>query len=270
MLARLFMLDALRALYSYRNLILQLVKRDISSRYQGSFFGIGWSLIFPLLTLAVYGFVFGIVLQPRWPNVEGPIQFTLILFSGLLIFNFFSECVSRAPLLLVSNANFVKKVVFPIEVLIWVPIATALFHLGLGLLAWFVLNLVVGGDISWSLLFFPLTIAPLIFLVAGLSWFLCALGVFVRDVAQVIGVSMQLLLYLAPIIYPREVLPDGMRWLMLLNPLTIPVEQFRNAVNFGVAIDWHAILLFWVASLVVCRLGVLFFEKSRRGFADVV
>ncbi|TXH04368.1 MAG: ABC transporter permease, partial [Candidatus Moraniibacteriota bacterium] len=240
MLARLFMLDALRALFSYRNLILQLVKRDIASRYQGAFLGIAWSLVFPLLTLAVYGFVFGVVLQPRWPSVEGPIQFTLILFSGLLIFNFFSECLARAPLLLVSNANFVKKVVFPIEILIWVPIATALFHLGLGLLAWFVLNLVVGASISWSFLLFPFALAPLILLVAGLTWFLCALGVFVRDVAQVIGVSMQLLLYLGPIIYPREILPEGLRWLMLLNPLTIPVEQFRNVVNFGMVLDWQA------------------------------
>lgn len=270
MLKRLFMLDALRSLYTYRNLVLQLVKRDIASRYQGAFLGVTWSLIFPLLTLAVYGFVFGVVLQPRWPNVDGPIQFTLILFSGLLIFNFFSECVARAPLLLVSNANFVKKVVFPIDVLIWVPIATALFHLGLGLLAWFVLNLAVGGGVSWSFVLFPLTIMPLVFLVAGLTWFLAALGVFVRDVAQVIGVSMQLLLYLGPIIYPREVLPENLRWLMLLNPLTVPVEQFRNVVNFGIAFEWRSILVFWAIALAMCRLGMLFFEKCRHGFADVV
>ena len=264
------MLDAFRALYTYRNLVLQLVKRDIASRYQGAFLGVAWSLIFPLLTLAVYGFVFGVVLKPRWPNVEGATQFTLILFSGLLIFNFFSECVARAPSLLISNANFVKKVVFPIEVLIWVPIATALFHLMLGLFAWFVLNLLIGDGVSWSFLLFPLAVAPLILLVAGLSWFLSALGVYVRDVAQVIGVSMQLLLYLGPIIYPREVLPESVRWVMLLNPLTIPVEQFRNVVNFGISIDWQIILIFWLVALVICRLGMLFFEKCRHGFADVV
>jgi len=264
------MLGALKSVYIYRNLILQLVKRDIAARYQGALIGASWSLIFPLLSLAVYGFVFGVILKPRWPGVEDSLQFTLILFSGLLVFNFFSECLSRAPSLMVANANFVKKVVFPIDILIWVPIVAALYHLMLGIIAWLLLCLVVGQGISWTFLLFPFAIIPLVFIVAGFSWFLSALGVYVRDVAQVIGVSMQLLLYLGPIIYPREALPKDFRWVMLINPLTVPVEQFRNVVNFGASLDWLQIAIFWLASLMVFLAGKRFFDKCRHGFADVV
>lgn len=264
------MLDAFKSVYIYRNLILQLVRRDIAARYQGALIGASWSLIFPLLSLAVYGFVFGVILKPRWPGIEDSLQFTLILFSGLLVFNFFSECLSRAPSLMVANSNFVKKVVFPIDILIWVPIVAALYHLMLGMIAWFLLCLAVGQGISWTFFLFPFAITPLVFIVAGFSWLLSALGVYVRDVGQVIGVAMQMLLYLGPIIYPREALPEDFRWAMLINPLTVPVEQFRNVVNFGTSLDWLQIAIFWLVSLVVFLSGKLFFDKCRHGFADVV
>lgn len=264
------MLDTLKSIYIYRNLILQLVKRDIFSRYQGSFIGVFWTLLLPLLSLAVYGFVFGVILKPRWPNIEDPMQFTLILFSGLLIFNFFSECLTRAPSLLVENASFVKKVVFPIDILIWIPIAAALFHLMIGIIAWLLLCFIVGSDVSWTFLFFPVVVFPMLFLIAGFSWFLSAFGVYVRDVVQVIGVGMQFLLYLGPIIYPREALPESVRWVMLLNPLTVPVEQFRNVVNFGIALNWSQIIFFWLVALIIFMLGKCFFNKCKHGFADVV
>ena len=262
-----FLPKIVKDIYIYRSLLYQLIRRDISTRYQGSYLGIAWSFFFPLLTLGVYAVVFGIILTPRWPNMNDPAQFTLILFSGLLVFNFFSECISRAPSLIVSNANYVKKVVFPIEVLIWVPIGTALFHLLLGIMAWTFLGLILGNKLNLTMLVIPLAVLPLTMFTAGICWFLAALGVFVRDVGQLIGVSVQLLLYLGPIIYPREILPERFQWLMSINPITIPVEQFRNILNYGVSLDLTTMAIYMIVSLLFVWLGKTFFEKTRHGFA---
>lgn len=263
-------LAPLKNLYIYRNLIFQLIRRDVLSRYQGSFLGIAWSFCLPLLTLAVYALVFGVILSPRWPNVSDPMQFTLILFTGLLAFNFFSECVSRAPFLIISNSNYVKKVIFPIDVLVWVPIGSATFHLCLGLIAWTFLVFLFGGEISYLFALLPLVFLPFMVLTVGVSWFLSALGVFIRDVGQVVGVGVQLLLYLGPIIYPIEVLPERFQWLMYLNPVTVPVEQLRNILNFGLVPDFSALLVYTLVAFLVAYLGRLFFEKTRHGFADVI
>lgn len=257
-------------IHRYRNLLYQLIKRDISSRYQGTLIGIAWSLVLPLLTLGVYAIVFGLILQPRWPNVSDPSMFTLLLFSGLLVFNFFSECASRATSLIVTNANYVKKVVFPIDLLIWVPIGSALFHITLGVFAWVALVLASGGQLYWTFLLAPLVLLPLIIMSAGISYFLSAIGVFVRDVGQIIAVSVQLLMYLGPVIYPREVLPEKFQWLMALNPITVPVEQFRNILNYGLLPDVASLAIYTVAGCIVAWLGRLFFQKTRHGFADVI
>jgi lipopolysaccharide transport system permease protein len=261
---------ALSDIYRYRHLLYQLIKRDISSRYQGTFIGIAWSFFFPVVTLAVYALVFGVILTPRWPNVSDPSKFTLILFSGLLVFNFFSECTSRASSLIIANANYVKKVVFPVGLLIWVPIGTALFHLILGMVAWALLVVILGGQLYWTFLLTPVVLLPLVILTAGLSWLLAAFGVFVRDIGQVITVLVQLLMYLGPIIYPREVLPQKYQWLMQLNPITIPVEQFRNLLNIGVIPDIQSLGLYTLVALGVAWVGKLFFDKTRHGFADVI
>lgn len=263
-------LAPLKNLYVYRNLVLQLVRRDVLSRYQGSFLGIAWSLCIPLLTLAVYSLVFGVILRPRWPNVSDPMQFTLILFTGLLAFNFFSECVSRAPFLIISNSNYVKKVIFPIDVLVWVPIGCAVFHLCLGLVPWVLLVFLSSGEVSNLFFLLPLVFFPLMLMTVGLSWFLSALGVFIRDIGQIVGVSVQLLLYLGPVIYPREVLPERFQWLMYLNPITVPIEQFRNILNFGLVPDFVALSVYTLIALLVAYSGRLFFEKTRHGFADVI
>lgn len=261
---------ALLNLFRYRNLVFQLVKRDISSRYQGTVIGLSWSLVLPLLTLGVYALVFGFILQPRWPNVSDPAMFAVLLFTGLLIFNFFSECSSRAASLITSNANYVKRVVFPIDLLIWIPIGSALFHLVLGLVAWSILNLLVGGAVYWTTILAPLILLPLIIMCAGICYFLSAVGVFIRDVGQMIAVTVQLLMYLGPVIYPREVLPEHFQWIMALNPITVPVEQFRSILNYGLLPDPVALITYTVVGCLVAWLGKGFFEKTRHGFADVI
>lgn len=257
-------------IYRYRNLLFQLIKRDISSRYQGTLIGIGWSLVLPLMTLGVYALVFGLILQPRWPNVSDPSMFTLLLFSGLLVFNFFSECASRATSLIVANANYVKKVVFPVDLLIWVPIGSALFHMALGTIAWTILVLLFDGQLYWTFILAPLVLFPLVIMSAGISYFLSAIGVFIRDVGQVIAVSVQLLMYLGPVIYPRKVLPESFQWLMVFNPITVPVEQFRNILNYGLVPDLRALAVYAAVGCAVAWLGKMFFEKTRHGFADVI
>lgn len=257
-------------IHRYRNLLYQLIKRDISSRYQGTLIGIAWSLVLPLLTLGVYALVFGLILQPRWPNVSDPSMFTLLLFSGLLVFNFFAECASRATSLIVTNANYVKKVVFPIDLLIWVPIGSALFHITLGLLAWAILVLVLGGQLYWTTILAPLVLLPLVIMSAGISYFFSAIGVFIRDVGQIIAVSVQLLMYLGPVIYPREVLPERFQWLMAFNPITVPIEQFRNILNYGLLPNFESLFIYTLVGCLVSWLGRLFFEKTRHGFADVI
>lgn len=260
----------LKNLYIYRNLVFQLIKRDILSRYRGSFLGGAWSLCLPLLTLVVYALVFGVILKPRWPNISDPLQFTLILYTGLLVFNFFSDCISRSPFLIVSNPSFVKKVMFPVDVLVWVSIGSSAFNLLIGLLPWFLLVFLFGGKISYLIVLLPLVILPLVLLTVGLSWFLSATGVFVRDVGQIISVTVQLLLYLGPVIYPRAILPERFQWLMYLNPVTVPVEQFRNILNFKIFPDFMALLIYTLIAFLVAFLGRLFFEKTRHGFADVI
>ncbi|WP_395517395.1 ABC transporter permease [Pseudorhizobium flavum] len=254
----------------YRNLLYQLIRRDISSRYQGTLIGIGWSLMLPLLTLGVYALVFGFILQPRWPNVSDPAMFTVLLFSGLLVFNFFSECISRSASVIVSNPSYVKKVVFPVELLVIVPAGTGVFHMLLGISAWVILVMMLGGSVYWTLLLFPFVLLPLAVMCVGISYFTSAVGVYVRDIGQVIAVAVQLLMYLGPVIYPREVLPQSLQTLMVLNPITIPVEQFRKVMNYGEAPDIGALTAYFVAACVIAWAGRRFFDKTRHGFADVI
>lgn len=265
-----FLTSSLRAIFEYRHLLKQLVIRDISGRYKGSIFGKAWAFFYPLMNLCLYGIVFGIILKPRWPNVEDPIQFSLILFTGLLVFNFFSECITRSPSLIISNANYVKKVVFPIEILPLVSIGSALFHMLLGFLAWVIISFYFGAKFTLCILYFPLIIAPLILLTAGISWFLAAVGVFIRDINQVLSLMVQCFLYLGPILYPREVLPENIRWFMLLNPITIPVEQLHNLLNFGIHPDFLSLTEYGLFSVIICILGRIFFDLTKRDFADVI
>jgi len=266
----LHVMDSITDLVRYRNLLFQLVKRDVMSRYQGTVIGIAWSLVLPLTTLGVYAVVFGVILRPRWPNVADPSVFALLLFPGLLVFNFFSECTSRSTVSITNNASYVKKVVFPIALLVWVPIGSAIFHIGLGLIAWTILVLILGGSIHWTIFLTPIVLLPLMIMTSGIGYILASIGVYIRDVGQIIAVSVQLLMYLAPVIYPREVLPAKFQSLMALNPITIPVEQFRNVLNYGLAPNFVSLGIYSLVACLVAWAGRLFFEKTRQGFADVV
>jgi lipopolysaccharide transport system permease protein len=258
-------------LWTNRSLIGLLVAREIVGRYRGSTMGLLWSFFHPLLMLAVYTFVFSVVFRARWgERGESQIEFALILFAGLIVYSLFAECVSRAPGLVLGNVNFVKRVVFPLEVLPWVALGSAVFHFAVSLLVWLGAYTAAFGPPPASALLLPVICIPLVFVIMGLSWFLAAIGVYVRDVAQVVGVLVTTLLFLTPIFYPVEILPARFQGLIALNPLTPIVGWGRDVLIWGKAPEWPAFGLFTVAAFVVMWLGFAWFQKTRKGFADVV
>jgi len=248
-----------------------MVRRDVVGRYRGSIMGLAWSFFNPLLMLAVYTFVFSVIFKARWiPTSESKTQFAMVLFAGLLVFNVFSECLNRSPSLIVTNVNYVKKVVFPIEILPWIAMGSALFHMAISFLVWLLFHLLLFGLPPPTLILFPAVLVPLVFLTMGLSWFLASLGVYVRDVAQVIGVLTTTLLFLSPVFYSISYLPERYRPLILMNPVSLAIEQARDVLIWGNSPEWSGFALYLVASVLVAWLGFAWFQKTRRGFADVL
>jgi len=248
-----------------------LVKRDFLGRYKGSVIGITWSLLTPLLMLAVYTFVFSVAFKARW-GLEGESKagFAIVLFCGMLVFNLFSECVNRAPGLILANPNFVKKVVFPLEIMPWVALASAMLHFLVGFVLLLMFCLVSGQALARTLLLFPIVLLPLALLTLGTTWILSALGVYLRDLSQVISIATTVLMFVSPVFYPVEALPLEYRVFMEWNPLGRPIEQMRQVVLWGRPPDWGD----WLAQLALGALvfagGFWWFQRSRKGFADVI
>lgn len=259
------------SLWCNRGLIKVLVIREVAGRYRGSILGILWSFFNPVFMLAVYTFVFSVVFKARWgTGGESRAEFALILFAGLLVFNLFAECVIRAPSLIIANTNYVKKVVFPLEILTWVAFGAALFHFLVSLAVWMLFSFWVLGVPHATLVLFPLVLMPLALLVMGLSWFLAALGVFLRDVAQMVGVMVTVLMFLTPIFYPVSAIPERYRFFLYLNPLTFIVEQTRGLLIFGTGLAWVPMAMLSVFAFFLAWLGFAWFQKTRKGFADVL
>lgn len=254
-----------------RHLIKSLTQREIQGRYRGSFMGLFWSFVTPVFMLSVYTFVFSVVFKARWsPASDSKTEFALVLFAGLLVFNLFSECISKAPSLIVSNANYVKKVVFPLEVLPWVSLGAALFHFGVSLVVWLLAHLIFFGTLHATLLWLPIVILPLILLIMGISWILAALGVYLRDISQFIGLILSVLMFMSPIFFPVSALPAEYQHLLMFNPITPTIEMTRAVLYAGTAPD-HAL---WLSSMAIAIsvswAGFAWFQKTRKGFADVL
>lgn len=254
-----------------RSLINTLVKRDVIGRYRGSFMGILWSVLNPIFMLAVYTFVFSVVFQARWhAGSDSKTQFALMLFAGLLVFNLFSECINKAPSLIISNVNFVKKMVFPLESLPWVILGSALVHMAISLVVWLVFFISFFGIPPATIFLFPVILFPLVLLTMGISWFLASVGVYLRDVSQVIGIVTTILLFLSPIFYPLSALPQKYHGLFVLNPLTPVIEQTRDAMVSGKLPDAVFFAGYLAVTGMFAWLGFAWFQKTRKGFADVL
>lgn len=261
-----------RSLWVNRGLICQMVKREVIGRYKGSIMGIGWSFFNPILMLAIYTFVFSVVFKARWGTggEESKTEFAVVLFVGLIVHALFAEVLNRAPDLILSNVNYVKKVIFPLEILPVVSMGSALFQSLVSLVVLLVAFALLNGFIHWTTLFIPLVLMPLILVTLGFAWLLASLGVYLRDVGQTIAIITTVMLFLAPVFYPMSALPDKYHIFILLNPLTFIIEQARQVLIFGHFPDWNGLAVYVVASSLVAWMGYWWFQTTRKGFADVL
>jgi len=266
--------EAVSSLWHRRGLVRTMVRREVLGRYRGSLLGLAWSFFNPLLMLGVYTFVFSTIFKSRWadPAQEQASQVpaALILFAGLIVNGFFSEVLGRASTLIVGNVNYVKKVVFPLELLPVVAVGSALVHACISLVVLLAACLVLGVGVPWTAVFLPFILMPLIVLVLGLAWILAALGVFLRDVSQLIGVVLAMLLFLSPIFYPSSAVPAFARDFMMFNPLTLIVEQVRAVLIWRQLPDVPALCAYLGVSVAVACGGFAWFQLTRKGFADVL
>jgi lipopolysaccharide transport system permease protein len=258
--------------WRYKTLIWQLLRRDIHSRYRGSALGLLWSLATPILLLLIYTFVFQYIFKARWNDTSGETtsSFAMILFLGLSLHSILSEVVTKSSQLITTNPNFVKKIVFPLEILPWVNLLGALFNFSICLLLLLIVMFFKMGSIPLTALLLPVILLPYLIMLMGIGWILAALGVYVRDIQQVTGTLSTLLLFLSPVFYSVSSLSEDLRILISLNPLTFVVETSRKMFFYDQLPSLDGLLIYTAVALLIACLGFFFFKKVRPGFSDVL
>lgn len=234
--------------------------------------GLAWSFITPIFMLAVYTFVFAVIFKSRWGTGvnESKTEFAVVLFVGMIVHALFAEVINRAPTLIVANTNFVKRVVFPIEILPIVAMGSALFHGLVSTLVLLAAFMLFNGYLHWTIVLFPVVIFPLLVLTIGLAWIFASLGVFVRDIGQTTVIITTVMMFLAPVFYPISAIPEKFRVAIMMNPLTFIIDQARNVLVFGRLPDWYGLAIYTMVAALVAWLGYVWFQKTRKGFADVL
>jgi lipopolysaccharide transport system permease protein len=261
----------MHSIWVNQSLIWILIKREIAVRYRGSLLGILWSILNPLFMLTIYTFVFGVVFKARW-NVgsSSTTEFALVLFCGLVTFNIFSENINRAPTLIISNINYVKKVIFPLEILPVVTLGVSMYNALIGFGLWLIAYCIFFGVPQTTVLFLPLVIFPLLLFTLGISWFLASLSVYIRDINQFVGTITSVLIFVSPVFYPISGVPEAYRDLLMLNPLTPTIEQVRDVLFWGKLPDTAIFLMNLFGGIFVACCGFSWFQKTRKGFSDVI
>ncbi len=262
----------LRSLWRNRQLIAEMTKREVVGRYRGSVLGIAWSFFNPLLMLALYTFVFSVVFKARWGvNAdETKTQFAIVLFVGMIVHGLFAEVINRAPAMITSNVNYVKKVVFPLDILPSVAMGAALFHGLVSLVVLMIAFVLFNGYLNWTAIFIPFVLLPLIIFTLGVAWMLASLGVFLRDLGQTTNIITTVMLFFSPIFYPMTALPIEFHPWIMANPLTFIIEQAREVVIWGHVPDWLGLCIYSLLALIIAWAGYVWFQKTRKGFADVL
>lgn len=260
------------SIWRNRQLIKQMAAREVIGRYKGSVMGLLWSFLNPVLMLTVYTFVFSSVFKARWgiAEDESKMDFAVVLFVGMIVHGLFAEVINRAPSLILANANYVKKVVFPLEILPVIVMGAALFHTLVSLIVLACAFLVFNNDLPWTVVFIPLVLMPLVILSLGLAWMLASLGAFLRDIGQTIGIVTTIMMFLSPVFYPVSSLPEEFRPWIMANPLTFIIEQAREVLIWGRVPDWQGLGIYTVVVSLIAWLGYAWFQKTRKGFADVL
>lgn len=263
--------EMISSLWRHRELAASLVKREVIGRYRGSIMGLTWSFFNPLLMLLIYTFVFAGVFKARWgvSPEETKADFAIVLFVGMIVHGLFSECVNRAPSLILSNVNYVKKVVFPLEILPLVAFGSALFHTCISLIVLLAAQLVLDHSFPWTVIFFPFLLMPLALATIGCAWFLAALGVYIRDMGQIVGMCTTVLMFLSPVFYPMVVF-GKYQAILKYNPLAFLIEEGRNTLIFGHVPDLERWGLMVILGYLMAWAGFFWFQKTRKGFADVL
>ena len=255
-----------------RQLTLQLTKREVLGRYRGSLMGLAWSFFNPLLMLTVYTFVFSVVFKARWGTGEptSRMQFALVLFIGVIVHGLIAEVVNQAPRLILGNSSYVKRVIFPLEILPWVVLGSAVFHAAISLMILLFAQLLFNGGIPATASWLPMVLLPLVPMTMGFAWVLAATGVFIRDIAQVTGIITTVMMFMAPVFYPITAIPEQYRKWLYLNPITYIIEQARAVLFAGVQPNWIGLGVYTAVALLVAGAGFWWFQMTRKGFADVV
>ncbi len=259
--------------WQHRSLVRQLFVREIQSRYRGSILGLLWSFVTPLLMLFIYTFVFKYIFKARWsvPGNDGEVlNFAMMLFLGLIIHGMIADILNRSPGLILENVNFVKKVVFPLEILPVVVLLSALFNFIVGFILLLGFVVVELHTIPVTALLAPLIFVPYLLMLLGISWMLAALGVYIRDIQHITGTLATLLLFLSPIFYSIDILPEYLQKLILLNPIAVIVEAFRSVVIYGEIPEYLSLLVYSGVAVLMALMGYFLFQRSKRGFADVL
>lgn len=263
----------LGSLWRNKRLISQMTKREVVGRYKGSAMGLAWSFFNPIVMLAVYTYVFSEIFKTRWVGTaadESKAQFALILFVGMIVQGLFAEVFNKSPGLIISNVNYVKKVVFPLEILPVITLGAALFHSLVSFLVLIMALFIFKGSVHWTAIFMPVVIFPLIVMIMGFSWFLASLGVFARDIGQFTAIITTVLTFLSPVFYPVSAVPEAFRPFMMANPLTFIIEQAREVLIWGHLPDWTGLSVYMLTATFFAWAGFAWFQKTRKGFADVL
>jgi lipopolysaccharide transport system permease protein len=264
--------EMIASFWRNRELIWQMTRREVIGRYKGSVLGLAWTFLNPVLMLVVYTFVFSVVFKARWAvgGDETRTQFAVVLFVGMIVHGLFAEVLNRAPGLILGNVNYVKKVVFPLEILPTISMGAALFHSLVSLLVLLIAFVVLNGFLHWTVIFIPLVLLPLVIFTLGLAWMLVSTGVYIRDIGQTIGIFTTVMLFVSPVFFPVTALPARFQPWMMANPLTFIIEQARDVLIWGTLPNWQGLGFYTLAATFVAWAGYVWFQKTRKGFADVL
>lgn len=260
-----------RNLWRQHELSLQLSVREIAARYRGTYLGFLWSFLTPIFMLTVFTLVFGVIFGARWGfEGEGMLDFALVLFSGLIVFNVLAECMTRAPPLILGQPQYVKRVRFPLEILPVTVLFSAVAHALVSFLILILALWLFRGTFHWTVVPTPLVLVPLLLLCLGIGWFLSSVGVFFRDISHVMTIATMAAMFLSPFFYPVSMIPEWLQPFYLLNPLTLIIENTRAVVIWGNLPNWNSLLVGVVTTSLAALFGYAWFQRTRGGFADVL
>ena len=257
----------MKVFWEHRSLLFTLVKHQLSLRYAGTVLGLIWSVLTPLLMLSVYSFVFSVIFHARWEGMDGSIGFALMVFCGLIPFYAVVDILAYSPRLFRTQSNLIKKMIFPMELLPSVSVITALFHMAISLVLLVFFYLGTGMSLRMTILFLPLVLVPTLFWGIGLSILFSLVGVFIRDIAHLVQFIAGLFLFLSPVFYSSDRVPQGLRWILNVNPLTHLIEWIRSVLTPGADLP---ILSFVLLTIVGGIVFIISFQVLLRYKSEVV